>query len=193
MAQEANQPSSWSDQELIQRCLAGDELAWSVLVDRYKNLVYSVILKYGTLPDEAADLFQSVWLDAYHDLAKLRDESSVRSWLAVLARHKCFHWKRRKVRQESREVAGLNEEDLEDVVTTTPTFMEELERDQLVRDATRELTPRCQEMIRLLFFVDPPKPYREVAKELGLAIGSIGFIRGRCLEHLQKNLEKRGF
>ena len=48
-------------------------------------------------------------------------------------------------------------------------------------------------MIRLLFFVDPPLPYREVAQRLGLATGSIGFIRGRCLQRLQKALQAMGF
>jgi len=35
--------------------------------------------------------------------------------------------------------------------------------------------------------------YQEVAKRLGLATGSIGFIRGRCLRRLQRALEKAGF
>ena len=52
---------------------------------------------------------------------------------------------------------------------------------------------RCQEMIRLLFFSDPPLPYNEVAQRLGLATGSIGFIRGRCLKKLQSVLEDMGF
>jgi DNA-directed RNA polymerase specialized sigma24 family protein len=48
-------------------------------------------------------------------------------------------------------------------------------------------------MIRLLFYVEPPLPYREVAQRLGLAVGSIGFIRGRCLKRLQKTLLAMGF
>ena len=47
-------------------------------------------------------------------------------------------------------------------------------------------------MIRLLVFTSPPVPYKEVARRLGLATGSIGFIRGRCLQRLQKNLDKQG-
>ena len=48
-------------------------------------------------------------------------------------------------------------------------------------------------MIRLLFYADPPLPYREVARRLGLATGSIGFIRGRCLRRLEKTLREMGF
>ena len=70
---------------------------------------------------------------------------------------------------------------------------DELEREQMLRDATMRLPPRCQEMIRLLFYTDPPLPYREDARRLGLATGSIGFIRGRCLQRLQKTLKGMGF
>ena len=78
-------------------------------------------------------------------------------------------------------------------MSTEPTFVVTLERDQLVREAIFNLSPRCREMIELLFFSHPPMPYKEVAEKLGLATGSIGFIRGRCLKRLQKNLEKQGF
>ena len=45
-----------------------------------------------------------------------------------------------------------------------------------------------------LFFSEPPLPYAEVAKRrLGLATGSIGFIRGRCLKKLQRALQDSGF
>ena len=64
---------------------------------------------------------------------------------------------------------------------------------QLVRDALRSIPERCRKMLKMLFFEQPPRPYLEVAKELGLAEGSIGFIRGRCLEKLRKALEQRGF
>ena len=65
--------------------------------------------------------------------------------------------------------------------------------EQMVREANVSLSPRCQELIRLLFYTEPPLPYKEVARQLGLAVGSIGFIRGRCLERLAKALRKVGF
>ena len=71
--------------------------------------------------------------------------------------------------------------------------IEEAEREQVLRDAVRSLSPRCQEIVRLLFYEEPPVPYRDLARRLGLATGSIGFIRGRCLKNLQRALEKVGF
>jgi DNA-directed RNA polymerase specialized sigma24 family protein len=48
-------------------------------------------------------------------------------------------------------------------------------------------------LVQLLFFEQPPLPYAEVARRMGLATGSIGFIRGRCLEKLRKALVEYGF
>ena len=183
----------WPDTRLVEACLAGHELAWHVVVDKYQHLVYSIILKYGAAPEEAADVFQSVWLDAYNDLPKLRKKSAVRSWLISLTNHRCYHWKQKRKRQQFREVRELDPEMLEEQTAINPDFAEELERDQLIRESILKLSPRCREMIRLLFFTTPPKPYQEVAQRLGLATGSIGFIRGRCLQRLRKILEKQGF
>jgi hypothetical protein len=47
--------------------------------------------------------------------------------------------------------------------------------------------------LHLLFFETPPRPYAEVAKELGLAQGSIGFTRENCLERLRRQISKAGF
>jgi RNA polymerase sigma factor (sigma-70 family) len=69
----------------------------------------------------------------------------------------------------------------------------QLEQEQILRDAISELPEKCEQMVRLLFFEIPPRPYEDIAAELGMATGSIGAIRGRCLTHLRKQLEKKGF
>ncbi len=51
---------------------------------------------------------------------------------------------------------------------------------------------RCQRLVEMLFFEQPPRPYEEVARELGLAEGSIGFTRGKCLERLRKLVQEMG-
>jgi RNA polymerase sigma factor (sigma-70 family) len=107
--------------------------------------------------------------------------------------HKCLHWKERENRRAGKALG--HEVNLE-VADARPLINEirlEAEKDQLVRDALRSIPERCRKMLKMLFFEQPPRPYLEVAKELGLAEGSIGFIRGRCLEKLRKALEQRGF
>jgi RNA polymerase sigma factor (sigma-70 family) len=179
-----------SDEDLVGACLRGDQDAWSVLIDKYKNLVYSVPMKYRMTPEDAADIFQSVWTELYTELTKLRSPGALRSWLITVATHKCYHSTRKSRRLESVSEPGPDVQDQRTLITE---MREQLEREQMLREATSQLPPRCQEIIQLLFYKDPPLAYAELARHLGLAEGSIGFIRGRCLQRLRKSLAKMGF
>ena len=182
----------WSNTRIVAACLSGDERAWSALLERYKNLIYSIPLRYGAPPQDAADIFQAVCLDLFNELPRLRDAEALQGWLIRVTTHKCYHWKRRQLSQES----GLADDQLETVTALhaiAPDLLLEVEREQAVREAIADLPPRCREMIELLFFEQPPMPYNDVARRLKLATGSIGFIRGRCLKRLKKLLEQKGF
>jgi RNA polymerase sigma factor (sigma-70 family) len=182
----------WSNTRIVAECLAGDERAWSALVDRYKNLIFSIPLRYGIPPQDAADIFQGVCLDLFNELPKLRDAEALQGWLIRVTTHKCYHWKRRQINQDS-DLEDDQLENLSAIHAIPPAVLAAIEREQMVREAIAQLPPRCREMVELLFFEHPPMPYNEVAKRLHLATGSIGFIRGRCLKRLKKILEGKGF
>src|SRR6185312_2413290 len=179
------------DEKLVQDCLNGDEKAWNRLIDKYKRLIYSVPVKYGFSPEDASDIFQNVCVDLFTNLSKLRKVESIRSWLITVATHKCFHWKRQQ--RQDVELDAMEQEVAEDLAPAAPQVLQEVEEEQAVRDAIQKLTPRCAELVKLLFFEQPPVPYADVAQRLGLATGSIGFIRGRCLNRLQKIMAELGF
>jgi len=182
----------WTKSSLDEECRRGNQQAWHVLVNRYKNLIYSIALRYGAPHQDAADIFQRVCLDLFNELPRLRDAEALQGWLIRVTTHKCYHWKRRKSSRESEwDEDGMAARSAD--AAAPPDMVAELEREQLVRDAIAQLPPRCREMIELLFFESPPLPYADVAQRLGLARGSIGFIRGRCLERLKKILEAKGF
>ncbi|MEZ4651752.1 MAG: hypothetical protein R3E97_23740 [Candidatus Eisenbacteria bacterium] len=56
--------------------------------------------------------------------------------------------------------------------------------------ALDRLDPRCAEFLRFLFFGATTPSYEQICAEFGLAIGSVGPIRGRCLERLRQILEE---
>lgn len=182
---------TWSDARLIRYCLNGNERAWAALIEKYKNLIYSIPIKYGASPEDAADIFQSVCVELLSELPRLRKRASFRSWLITVTAHQAFQWKRKTRRRAEEELTPVEEERLE--TDPSPDLIEQVQREQVMREAIAELPPRCREMITLLFFREPQLPYRDVARQLGLAVGSIGFIRGRCLKRLQRMLEDRGF
>jgi RNA polymerase sigma factor (sigma-70 family) len=182
---------TWADSRLIRACLNGNEQAWTALIAKYKNLIYSIPLKYGASPQDAADIFQSVCLELFSELPRLRKREALRSWLMTVAAHQSFRWKRRTQRRAEDELTELDESQVPSDIP--PDLMEEVEREQVLREAIARLPPRCQEIIKLLFYEAEPVPYQDLAARLGLARGSIGFIRGRCLKRLERLLQDAGF
>ncbi len=188
---EPRKPSS--DDRLVALCRKGDQQAWADLVDKYKNLIYSIPIKLG-MYDDAADIFQSVCVDLLSDLPKLREPKALPKWLMQVCYHKCLEQRTRAKRQ-----VQLEDEDAEkipaqpDGAPLPEEMLAQLQNEQMVRDVVATLPPRCERMVRMLFFETPPRPYQDIAQELGIATGSIGFIRGRCLDRLKKQLEKMGF
>lgn len=190
MAQPARQ-LPWDDQRLLAACRKGNQKAWATLVAKYKNLVYSIPIKMG-LHEEAQDIFQAVFLDLLAGLPDIREPQALAKWLIQVCYHKCL-----RCRAHGKRQVPLESEQIETQVDAGAPTLEEVliesQREQAVRDSLRLLSPRCERLVRLLFYETPARPYQEIARTLGLATGSIGFIRGRCLAHLRKQLERLGF
>jgi RNA polymerase sigma factor (sigma-70 family) len=182
--------SSAQDGFLVQECLNGSEEAWSALIDKYKNLIFSIPIKYGFSPDEATEIFQAVCLDLLRDLSQLREPRALAAWLIQMTSHKCFRWKE----QRNRHVETELQETLADELAKIPEeLFRQIEREQVLRDALAVLSPDCKRLVELLFFEDPPVSYEELSKTLGMAKGSIGATRMRCLEKLRRWLDEKGF
>jgi RNA polymerase sigma factor (sigma-70 family) len=93
-------------------------------------------------------------------------------------------------REETAASDGLDR--LAAPLQTPDAQIEILQREQRIREAVSRLPERCRQLVRMLFYEDPPLPYAEVAKRLGLAVGSIGLTRSRCLKKLEAGLVEAG-
>jgi RNA polymerase sigma factor (sigma-70 family) len=182
-----------ADAVLVRRCLDGDPTAWAAVMGKYKRLIYSIPIKYGAQPEDAADIFQTVCTALIAELPRLRRHEALRPWLIRVTRHKTLHWKMRARRESAWPQAEAVVHDLPTAENDGAQLLEQVQREQTVREAIAGLPVRCRELVRLLFYEQPPIPYDEVARRLGLATGSIGFIRGRCLKKLRANLKASGF
>jgi RNA polymerase sigma factor (sigma-70 family) len=175
---------------LVQECLEGNEAAWAALIAKYKNLIFSIPIQYGFSEEDSADIFQAACMDLLTELPRLREPNALAGWLIQVVRNKCFHRKRAQERHRVQEIGDLNSyaslDEPEGLVA-------QVEQEQALHEALSDLSPRCQQLVHMLFFEMPVRPYQQVAKELNLAAGSIGFTRRRCLNKLRQRLERLGF
>ena len=188
----AAREQGWSDERLVRECRKGNQAAWSALIEKYKNLIFSIPIKFGLPREDAADIFQAVCVDLLSSLPKLREPKAIAKWLMQTSFHKCLRWKKDRLNLVD-DLEVLDNERDASTKDLPEEILHQVQREQSVREALAALPPRCSRMVTMLFFDDPPRPYQQVAKELGLASGSIGFIRGRCLKKMRQLLEEKGF
>jgi len=182
-----------ADDELIRRCLAGDERGWGGLVLKYRRLIYSVALKCGATCSEADDIFQTVCLVLLEKLDTLRETSKLGTWLLTTASR--MSWTVVEKRRRKENSAGAAYEMTDPVVSGSLPEQElvRLEMQNTVRWAVEQLPRRCRSMITYLFYLEKPLSYQEIGRRLGIPPGSVGPTRARCLEKLRAVLGRRGY
>src|SRR5512138_2923944 len=90
-------------EKLIQRCLAGDQLAWEAVVRQYWRKVFNVAYKFVGRHDEAEDLAQDIFLKVFKSLDTFDSRANFQTWLISVSRNLCIdHY--RSVRKERQTI-----------------------------------------------------------------------------------------
>jgi RNA polymerase sigma factor (sigma-70 family) len=172
--------------QLVAAAAAGDRSAWEQLVDAYGRLVWSITRNHRLSPGDAADVSQTTWLRLLEHIDRLSEPGRVGSWLATTARRECL----RTLSRAARQIPYGDR--LPDGPSGAPELDARLlrdERDATLRRALASLAPRDQALLRLLV-VEPPATYCEIGAALDMPVGSVGPVRRRCLERLQRQRER---
>jgi RNA polymerase sigma factor (sigma-70 family) len=160
--------------------------AWDALVERYAPLIWSICRKYRLGPADAEDVGQSVWLRLVAQLDKIREPAALPGWLATTTRRECV----RVVHAAHGPHAVIYSLDAENIPDGQADPAEqdllEAERHAALRQAFADLPPHGQQLIAMLI-ADPPVPYAEISARLGIAVGSIGPTRSRCLDKMRRH------
>ena len=172
--------------DLVARARNGDKQAWDALVERFAPLIWSICRRHRLGETDAADISQSVWLRLVDQLDVIREPAALPGWLATTTRREALRVVR--TAHGSQPVAYvLDVENLPDeLARTADQEVLEAERHAALRHAFGALDPFSRQLVSLLI-QDPPVPYAEISDRLGIAVGSIGPSRGRCLEKLRRH------
>ena len=169
---------------LVAAALAEDQAAWSELVRRYSGLVWAAVRSYRLSAEDGEDVVQLTWLLFAQHLGSLRNPHAVGGWLTTAARREAL----RSAQRARRGRTDSDDELADRPDPEAPAPDERLlraEQAEVVRRALETLSPQCQELLGLLFGA-PESSYRQVAERTGMAAGSVGPIRARCLERLRR-------
>lgn len=182
------EPVYLRDAELVRSCLAGDNEAWTTLLRRYHQLIYSIPRRYGLDPDDAADVYQAVALALWKGLGKLRSEKALTNWILTTTSRQSDRLSRRRKRQKPADVDEEAIANLPAPVVDPLGGVQDLEDRHRIQQAMARLPARCAELLTRLYLIDNSGDYDTVASDLGIPRGSIGPTRSRCLEKMKKLL-----
>jgi RNA polymerase sigma factor (sigma-70 family) len=174
--------SARTDHQLVEACRAGDEQAWTELIESYSALIASVPRRYG-LPEHLVDeVFADVCAVLFRSLGGIRDPQALpRSIVRTPTR---ATW------EAARRARRALPTDLPELTGAAPPedYVAALEEEEIVRRALKAISEKCQRLLRLLYFEPVALNYDEVAARLKVPRGSLGPTRRRCLDRLRQKL-----
>jgi RNA polymerase sigma factor (sigma-70 family) len=181
---------------LVESAVDGDAAAWKALVEGLSPLVWSVVRAHRLSDADAHEVYQTVWFRFAQHLGRIREPQKTGSWLASTARHECLKVIRNMTRltpTDDPKVLDRVSDDRtpEQTVIESEEAAAEAERMRRLWQEFEELGERCRQLLRVLI-ASPPPSYQEVSAALGIAVGSIGPLRQRCLGRLRARLAAQG-
>lgn len=160
---------------LIRRVCDGDPDAFEPLVLEHQTAVYHLALRMVGNPQDATDLTQEIFLQAYRSLSSFRGESRFFVWLYRLAHNRCTDFLRQRkptlsltLDDDAEEIAEL---DIPDRRFSPETVLEQKELHDAIERGLQQLSPAEREILTLREYNDCS--YDEIANILSLEPGTV--------------------
>jgi RNA polymerase sigma-70 factor, ECF subfamily len=183
------------DADLMLRVKRGDQAAFTVLVDKYKQPVTNLICRTVGDFTEAEDLAQNVFVQVFRSAGRYEASAKFSTWLYTIARNLCLNEIRRRSRHpaEPLNLAPTEGDEqpcrqYEDTKVTSPP--DALLRNELVRQIEKALAELPEnQRTAILLFREEDMSYEDIAKVLGASLSATKSLIHRGRETLKQKLK----
>jgi RNA polymerase sigma-70 factor (ECF subfamily) len=187
------------DRQLLDRCLRHEPGAWNDFVDRYMGLIYhvihhvsharSVVQTAADTEDIAAEIFLGIVDDNYKVLRSFKGQSSLPTYLTVVARRICVRELIKRHREAELGHASAHRATLGPAMEDGSGEVEPVASAEEVERMLKDLPDREAEVVRLyhLKYLN----YRQIGKQLGIPENSVGPILAKARKRLRRAAEQR--
>lgn len=178
-----------SDTEIISRVLRGDQQSYALLVNRYQNYVFTLVLRIVKSREDAEEVSQDVFVKAYRALADFKGASKFSTWLYTIASTSSLSFLRKK----KLEVHSLDNERVFEVAENkdsgaSANQVEAKSRMAMVTKAISMLSADDAEIITLFYKAE--QSLEEIAGILGVEINTAKVRLHRARGRLKEKMEK---
>jgi len=177
-----------SQEDLVQRCLAGDAEAWDTLVRLYWRRVFNIAYKFVARLDEAEDLTQEIFVKLFRALATYDRRAQFDTWLTRVSRNLCIDHYRRRRREEATftDEVDLDTIQIDELVSRPDVTLEQRDHIAIVRRALSKLPPTYREAVALRDIHE--LSYEQISERLQLPEGTVKSRINRGRKELARHL-----
>jgi len=170
-----------SDAELLDAYAAGDERAFRLIVERYKDGLYGFLRRFLSQQDAVEDVFQETFVQLYNSMDSFDRSRPLRPWLFTIAANKARDMLRKRQRNTAVSVGGVAEgsdmsigEVFNAVTSYTTTPYDEVQAEESaekVRSIIVQMPDNLREILILAYFEQ--FSYKQMAQILSIPIGTV--------------------
>ena len=167
-----------TDMELVETCLSGKQEGFEELINRYKNLVYSIVLRMVKDSHDADDLAQEVFIKMYKNLASYSPEFKFSTWVMRITTNHVIDF-RRKRKQETVSLESAESVVAADIKDTPEVAFLRKEEKKRIQKIIEDLPEMYK--IPIVLYHQEGMSYQEIADEIGEPISKVKnrIFRGR--------------
>ena len=176
-----------SDEQIIQRILRGESAAFTLLVEKYQNYVFTLVLRFAEKREDAEEIAQDVFVKAYRSLADFRGDSKFSTWLFTITRTTCLSFLRKKklnIQSLDNERIGMQVESRESGFSANG--IEQKSKHAMLNEAIRMLGPDDAQVLNLFYKGD--QSLEEIGKIMGLEPNTVKVKLHRARHRLKEKM-----
>ncbi|MCD4698762.1 MAG: sigma-70 family RNA polymerase sigma factor [Bacteroidales bacterium] len=179
---------SENDSFYIQKVIHGDVKAYSMLVEKHKDMVFTIALRIVKNREDAEEIAQDVFIKAYQSLPKFKGTSKFSTWLYKIVYNSAIS----KIRKKKIEKSGINNEiinnyTLDEIHENLDNFEPE-EQKLLIDKMLGTLNPEENTLINLYYYQTIAT--KEIADVLGISQSNVKVKLHRIRNKMQLELNR---
>ncbi len=181
------------DFEIISRALKGDQMAYSQLLDLYRESIYYLVLKMVNSNEYAEDLTIEVFGKAFSNLKQYQPNYAFSTWLYRIATNNCIDFIRKQRISTTSLDLSFNDDNGEKLYIQVESHGLNPEENAIrkqnskyLKEIVKKLKPHYRQLIELRYFKE--LSYDEIADEMEMPLGTVKAQLFRAREFLAKML-----
>jgi RNA polymerase sigma-70 factor (ECF subfamily) len=180
-----------TDQEasIINQIIGGDTQAFSVLVDVYKDLVFTLAIRMLKNREEAEEVSQDTFIKIYKALPKFKGESKLSTWIYKVAYNTCLDQiKKNNRRYDEVAIDSFSENQIK-TLDNALDALEEKEQQQTIQDCLQQLMSKDSFLLTLFYFEE--LSLEEISKVVNMEANTVKVNIHRARKRLGNILKQK--